>query len=767
MKHRFKKSITQALKYNSIGIAIVIFALFLPSLESPELKNHPAMFYFEHDGPLNIHDVVKLPPDRWNTAHNKPWFQSIASTKSSWTKVHIGSSKNEGSIDLVAVNINPAHRNLQFYHIQDGLVLKSQNTISAGELSVSKRQSVFRFKAPAENDSDVYIRSDNITNHAPKPRILSYQEYRIEKKRVDLFMGWLIGASVAILFTNLITIFLLKQYLQSVVAIFFFSILIISFLISGTAENIFPELYGDINLFTLIATWAASVALTSALAILELDEDFSISKNRHLFRPIKQYAFFAITMMVTVTPLEPSTRVIFLIATIIILLGHHELVRANRQKADTHSVINFGYRAGFIPLIFSFLNWYGIIPATTVGIMYFHIGFLAGTFFFTSLVAIKGNQLSPSDSKIIENLVAQKPSDNTSLSASVDIPLFLPEEHQIVTMFVDIAAFSQISAPLPSDKVFEQLSDRLNTIGEIIREFGGSIDRSLGDGLLCFFGYRSEYSPAFNTQRAFLAARKIQESTIGRVLANDTNGSTNLIMPVRIGIHSSKMIIGNLGGSTRIDFTMIGEGVNFASRLETACTPFKVMFSEVCYRHLQELGYQDGDFSQVSIHIKHKANLINAYEFDPFRQRRQELVLAEKSYLKQLGIRMADQRLSVQNYGSLVLRSGGEEFIVRDFSSFGFRGVASKQFGRQSRLIVELQIENQFLKDQFAHRFVDKLTVEVRWSQRSLSDPTKYEHGFKIIGSSAEQRQFLFQILSQHYAVLKSTDPDTNSHEAA
>ena len=93
-------------------------------------------------------------------------------------------------------------------------------------------------------------------------------------------------------------------------------------------------------------------------------------------------------------------------------------------------------------------------------------------------------------------------------------------------------------------------------------------------------------------------------------------GKNPLVMPVRIGMHSSKMLLGNIGGATRIDFTMIGAGVNFASRLEAACTPFKLMLSETCYEHLRTLGYVASDFSRVGISIKHKPELVTSYEYD-------------------------------------------------------------------------------------------------------------------------------------------------------
>ena len=53
--------------------------------------------------------------------------------------------------------------------------------------------------------------------------------------------------------------------------------------------------------------------------------------------------------------------------------------------------------------------------------------------------------------------------------------------------------------------------------------------------------------------------------------------------PLRIGMNTANVVIGNLGGEKRTDYTMIGEGVNYASRLESACNSFKISLSETTH----------------------------------------------------------------------------------------------------------------------------------------------------------------------------------------
>ena len=416
-------------------------------------------------------------------------------------------------------------------------------------------------------------------------------------------------------------------------------------------------------------------------------------------------------------------------------------------------------------LLISIASWYELIQPHFMRTMCFQFGVIGTSIYFSSAVTLRYKEIQAKKSQLVLKIkneaqgVAVKGNMTGQLSSVI-------EEAEVVIMFIDIASFSQLSAPLPSRVVFEQLSKRLGEIATIIRDLGGNIDRSLGDGLLCFFGYRLGETTERNTRRAFLAARKIQEYTVVSTLTALGEGQKPLVMPVRIGIHSSKMLLGNVGGATRIDFTMIGTGVNFASRLEAACSPFKLMLSETCYQHLLTLGYMASDFSQVSISIKHKAELMTSYEYDPFRNRAEDLCLAERAYFQNLGIHTRDRRYQVRNGVLIALRAGDDELLIRDVSRFGFRILSRKQFGRHTRLSVKVNAPNFAIVESLKFLFVDELTIEVRWSRQS-SVPDTYEHGVKIVGSSKDQRDFLFETLVANYAELSPTDIEQLFQEAA
>ena len=202
-------------------------------------------------------------------------------------------------------------------------------------------------------------------------------------------------------------------------------------------------------------------------------------------------------------------------------------------------------------------------------------------------------------------------------------------------MFIDIVGFSLTSEKIGSKATYNLLSTYISTLTEMINKYDGLIDRSLGDGLLCYFGDESQKQRSQNhATRAFCAALAIQHNST-KLIALSRN-QPGILFPVRIGLHSDKVFVGNLGGSSRIDFTMIGNGVNFASRLETAANPFRIMLSEQAIALMDKGVYDQKHLQEIYFKIKHKSSFIKAYEFDPFGEDRRELALWKKSILNRL-----------------------------------------------------------------------------------------------------------------------------------
>lgn len=135
--------------------------------------------------------------------------------------------------------------------------------------------------------------------------------------------------------------------------------------------------------------------------------------------------------------------------------------------------------------------------------------------------------------------------------------------HELTVMFVDIAGFTGLSERM-GDRVVPLLSDYLNLLSEVIVAHGGTIDKFIGDAVMAFWGApTAQQDHALLCCRAALACRTALESS---GLADDQGQP----LQIRIGINSGRMLVGNIGSELRLNYTVIGDAVNVASRLESA-----------------------------------------------------------------------------------------------------------------------------------------------------------------------------------------------------
>lgn len=132
---------------------------------------------------------------------------------------------------------------------------------------------------------------------------------------------------------------------------------------------------------------------------------------------------------------------------------------------------------------------------------------------------------------------------------------------ELSVMFIDIAGFTGLSERL-GDRVVPLLSRYLDITSEIIVANGGTIDKFIGDAVMAFWGApQPQGDHAARCCRAALACRRAIEQS---GLADDLGQP----LQIRIGINSGRMLVGNIGSELRLNYTVIGDAVNVASRLE-------------------------------------------------------------------------------------------------------------------------------------------------------------------------------------------------------
>jgi adenylate cyclase len=130
-------------------------------------------------------------------------------------------------------------------------------------------------------------------------------------------------------------------------------------------------------------------------------------------------------------------------------------------------------------------------------------------------------------------------------------------------MFVDMAGFTGISERM-GDRIIPLLSRYFDLISAEVQAHGGTIDKFIGDAVMAFWG-----APASNPHHAIdccRAALSCQRAMRHGGLVDDLGQ----IIRIRIGINSGEMLVGNIGSEVRLNYTVIGDAVNIASRLEGA-----------------------------------------------------------------------------------------------------------------------------------------------------------------------------------------------------
>ncbi len=133
----------------------------------------------------------------------------------------------------------------------------------------------------------------------------------------------------------------------------------------------------------------------------------------------------------------------------------------------------------------------------------------------------------------------------------------------LTVLFADIAGFTGLSERL-GDRIIPLLSSYLDTMSREVSSHGGTIDKFIGDAVMAFWGApASNPNHAVDACRAAVACqRALRESGL-----TDDSGRP---LRVRIGINSGEMLVGNIGSDVRLNYTVIGDAVNVASRLEGA-----------------------------------------------------------------------------------------------------------------------------------------------------------------------------------------------------
>lgn len=156
-------------------------------------------------------------------------------------------------------------------------------------------------------------------------------------------------------------------------------------------------------------------------------------------------------------------------------------------------------------------------------------------------------------------------------------------EVEASVLFVDIRGFTTLSENKEADAIIELLNDHFTRITDIVIQHGGHLNKFVGDEAMAIFG-----APASNihhAETAIKAALDMQE-----IITRHANEKKveDMSIQVGIGINSGEMVAGNLGSQKRMEYTVIGDNVNVASRLTSLAKAGEILISKRTYEFIRD-----------------------------------------------------------------------------------------------------------------------------------------------------------------------------------
>lgn len=180
-----------------------------------------------------------------------------------------------------------------------------------------------------------------------------------------------------------------------------------------------------------------------------------------------------------------------------------------------------------------------------------------------------------------------------------------PKDLTATIIFTDIIGFSRLSEQMPPREINMILNQYFSRMTDIVFKYDGMLDKYVGDGLMAVFGAPMEKED--DAERAIRSALEMRKELV--VMMDNTGAERKF--NIRIGINTGRVVAGNIGSPTRMDYTVLGDPVNISSRLETIAGPNQILMGEETYKLVQ------GKFNIKKVgpkKVKGKSTEIMAYE---------------------------------------------------------------------------------------------------------------------------------------------------------
>ena len=168
------------------------------------------------------------------------------------------------------------------------------------------------------------------------------------------------------------------------------------------------------------------------------------------------------------------------------------------------------------------------------------------------------------------------------------------EERRLATvLFADISGFTNLSERMDPEDVRTLVDACMAKLGDIVTRYGGRVDNVIGDALMAEFG--ADVAHGDDPERAVRAALEMQHCATANV--EEFGG-----LALRVGVNTGEVMFAPVGPDSRREFTVIGDAVNVAQRLETAAPPGSILVGDETYGATRKaIRYEPGDPAEVTV----------------------------------------------------------------------------------------------------------------------------------------------------------------------